>query len=308
MLASHSLSVASVTLLLTHVFLPFVSAHMEMSDPLPMRSRLDPLNSGAQIDYNLKSPLNADGSNFPCRGYQNDRPIRTTATYTAGKTYSMAVAGTVLHGGGSCQLSLSYDNGATFKVIKSMIGGCPLTLKYDFTVPSYAPSGVALFAWTWFNEIGNREMYMNCAHVQIIGSSSARRMRTKRQGQFTSFSSLPSIWRANIKGIGTCATIEGVDIDYPHPGPDVLYGGKLSASSPVDTQTGCENDILGQTYLNLGDTTGASNNASSPVASPISVPPTQPTPVSSPGVAPTTTGGAVGGIFVEGVSSSTTSR
>jgi hypothetical protein len=91
---------------------------MEMSEPLPMRSRFDPLNVTPNIDYNLKSPLNADGSNFPCHGYQNDRPIRTTATYTVGQSYGMQIAGTVLHGGGSCQLSLSYDNGASFKVSK----------------------------------------------------------------------------------------------------------------------------------------------------------------------------------------------
>ena len=146
----YSLSTYSATLLLCSILLPFSSAHLEMSDPLPMRSRLDPLNTGDQVDYNLKSPLTANGSNYPCHGYQNDRPIRTTATYTAGKSYQMSVAGTVFHGGGSCQLSLSYDNGATFKVIKSMIGGCPLAEQYDFTIPSYSPSGVALFAWTWY--------------------------------------------------------------------------------------------------------------------------------------------------------------
>jgi len=166
-------------------------------------SRLVPFD---EIDYNLRSPLNADGSNYPCRGYQNDRPIRTTATYTAGQSYTMGVTDTTTHGGGSCQLSLSYDNGATFRVIKSITGGCPLIMSYNFTIPAYAPSGNALFAWTWFNEIWNREMYMNCAQVEIQGSSTARRAAQKRGGQFTSMDDLPFTWRANIDGLSTCVT------------------------------------------------------------------------------------------------------
>lgn len=291
-------SVSTATILFCYALLPFTSAHMEMSEPLPMRSRLDPLNTGDSIDYNLKSPLNADGSNYPCHGYQNDRPIRTTATYTAGNTYNMSIAGTVTHGGGSCQLSLSYDNGATFKVIQSMIGGCPVTQNYDFTVPSFAPSGVALFAWTWFNEIGNREMYMNCAQVQIVGSSAARRSKEKRQGAFSSMSSLPNIWRANIQGLNTCKTTEGLDLVYPDVGPKVIWGGAMKSSDPADTQVGCESSSpAGQTYKNLGGTGAASGNTTVPTASVV---------VSSSPTATSVGGG--GGIFAEGASNGTTSR
>jgi len=64
------------------------------------------------------------------------------------------------HGGGSCQFSLSYDNGVTFKVIHSIEGGCPLDAvmnKYSVKIPESAPAAErALFAWTWFNRIGNR--------------------------------------------------------------------------------------------------------------------------------------------------------
>lgn len=104
----------------------------------------------------------------------------------------MSLAGTSTHGGGSCQLSLSYDNGATFRVIKSMIGGCPLTTTYDFTIPSYTPAGNALLAWTWQNLEGNREYYMNCAEVSISSGSSSRRRRNRREA-YNSFDSLPYI-------------------------------------------------------------------------------------------------------------------
>jgi len=250
-----------------------------------MRSRLDPQVPIDMVDYNLKSPLNADGSNFPCRGYQNDRPIRTTATYTAGQSYEMSVTDTVTHGGGSCQLSLSYDNGATFKVIKSIIGGCPLIMSYNFTIPEYAPSGNALFAWTWFNEIGNREMYMSCAQVQIVGSSSARRRAQKRGGQFTSMESLPNIWRANIRGLSTCVTTEGQDPVFSNLGPDVIYQNRMTSSHPVTPGDNCDSPTpYGQTYQSLSDkstTPGKSNppTATGPTAIPIPTVSNVPSPI-----------------------------
>ena len=223
--------------------------HMEMSWPYPLHSKYNPANSYNIIDYSMTSPLLKDGSNFPCKGYQNDRPFVPVVTYSAGSTYNMTVAGSATHGGGSCQLSLSYDNGATFRVIKSMIGGCPLTSTYDFTIPSYAPDGDALFAWTWQNEIGNREYYMNCATVSIEGSSASKR-------DTSSFEALPFIWKANLPGINTCVTVEGDDPVYPLPGPDVLYGGKMSSSSAASSQAGvCDAPTpFGQTYKDLGDT------------------------------------------------------
>lgn len=125
-------------------------AHMEMSSPYPINSNLDPAVPDGLKDYSYTSPLDADGSNFPCKGYQTGYSTSyiSKANYTAGQTYDMSLTGSATHGGGSCQISLSYDNGATFKVIKSMIGGCPLQSNYTFTIPSYAPSSdEALLAW-----------------------------------------------------------------------------------------------------------------------------------------------------------------
>jgi hypothetical protein len=191
-----------------------------------------------------------------------------------------------------------------------MIGGCPIPQQYNFTIPSYAPPGVALFAWTWFNEIGNREMYMNCAHVQIIGSSARRRSRSKRQSTFTSLNSLPNIYRANTLGLNDCSTTPNMDIVFPEPGPDVLYSGTRSSSSPIDTQIGCDTATpLGQTYENLGDT--PSVNSSSPSTT------TSPAPISSAtgsSVSSSSSGSSAssassgGGVFAEAVSTSSTSR
>lgn len=65
--------------------------------------------------------------------------------------------GVAAHNGGSCQVSVSYDIGRTFKVWKSFIGNCPrgaveneLTTSnqtFEFLIPQETPSGNAIFAW-----------------------------------------------------------------------------------------------------------------------------------------------------------------
>jgi hypothetical protein len=141
-----------------------------MSWPYPFNSSFNPANNYMNIDYSMTSPLFADGSNFPCKGYHtqiNAPNYPTVDTITAGQSYNVSYqgfqgpsynrfAGTATHGGGSCQFSLSYDQGNTWAVIHSIIGGCPLNTTYSFNTPNEVPSGNALFGWTWFNKLGNR--------------------------------------------------------------------------------------------------------------------------------------------------------
>lgn len=118
-----------------------------------------------------------------------------------------------------------------------MIGGCPLKSAYDFRIPTNAPVGnKVLFAWTWFNKIGNREMYMNCALVDIIPASGANASQDLYSGVFDG----PSLFKANIFG-GTCQTPHGVDIVFPNPGQSVEYGGPYTTSKPIGPTilTGC---------------------------------------------------------------------
>ncbi|KAB8067225.1 hypothetical protein BDV29DRAFT_200510 [Aspergillus leporis] len=197
------------------------AAHMEMNWPYPMRSQFDPKNKESDIDYDLTSPLESDGSNFPCKGHHRDTPWRATAEYTAGKAYNITLTGSARHSGGSCQLSLSYDDGKTFKVIQSMMGGCPLVSKYDFQMPNDVANGQALFAWSWFNLVGNREMYMNCADVVISGGSGS-------MGSFES--NYPDLFVANV-GNG-CSTVEGKHTVFARPGKQVIYADGVTASTP----------------------------------------------------------------------------
>ncbi|POR36868.1 Uncharacterized protein TPAR_02934 [Tolypocladium paradoxum] len=195
----------------------FAKAHMEMKNPPPFRSAFNPY-TGDDIDYDMISPLNSDGSNFPCKGYNKllGTPLgRPVATWIPGQSYSMTITGRTPHKGGSCQASVSFDGGNSFKVIHSYIGNCPVLgdSSYRFTLPSDTPSGEMLFAWTWYNNEGNRELYMNCAAITVKASSG------KRRDASDSLSSRPAMFVANI-GNGVC-TFEGTDVDFPQPGPDV---------------------------------------------------------------------------------------
>lgn len=272
------------------LFAKFAIAHMEVIKPYPIRSPVDP--DVQNKDYDYKVPLAGDGSNYPCKLYHNDSPQVSKATYTAGQSYQMTVAGAMelsggdedaVHGGGSCQLSLSYDNAQTFHVIKSIIGGCPIQKTYTFTIPSFAPSSnSALFAWTWFNKMGNREMYMNCARVTIQGSISAKRGRYERKRQNT-LDSLPDIYKCNIgaKGNG-CVTKEGEDVQFPNPGPDIERGQDIGGNQIAGSSGSSMNgpDTSGNSGAvaadGLSGTSGASSNgiasatpASNSIAAPL---------------------------------------
>ncbi|KAJ6784099.1 hypothetical protein PWT90_11127 [Aphanocladium album] len=205
----------------------FAQAHMEMTNPPPLRSKNNKFSTN--VDYEMKSPLSPDGSNFPCRGSiglvgtEQGKPV---ADWPAGSKQSFTVDGGAFHNGGSCQASLSYDKGKTWTVIHSYVGNCPSSpgaTTYDFTVPADAAAGEAVFAWTWFNQVGNREMYMNCAVVNVQGSKSR-----KRRG--VAMSSRPAMFVANV-GNG-CGTVEGKDLLFPDPGPESDVTSKGSNTGP----------------------------------------------------------------------------
>ncbi|GKZ22036.1 hypothetical protein AbraIFM66951_007231 [Aspergillus brasiliensis] len=197
-----------------------VSAHVQMSNPYPIRSPLDPNGDESKKDYSYTNPLSSSGSDYPCKGYAND-PWRSVATYSPGGTYELDLQGSATHEGGSCQVSLSYDTGKSFQVIHSMLGGCPLTESYKFTIPSDAPTGNALLTWTWFNKVGNREMYMNCAQVTIGSGGKKKKRDVEEMQKRDAFSTLPPIFIANVNGPGGCTTVEGYDVNFPLPGPSV---------------------------------------------------------------------------------------
>ncbi|GAA5860369.1 hypothetical protein JCM8547_003479 [Rhodosporidiobolus lusitaniae] len=220
-------------ILLSSLAAGLASAHMELQYPPPINSKYDPQTLEANKDYSMTAPLNSDGSNYMCKGYNTAEAYATltpVATLKAGSDLEIELAGTATHGGGSCQFSVSYDQGETFAVIHSVIGSCPLSSTYSVPIPSNLPSATsATFAWTWQNLVGNREMYGNCAIVNIEGSSAK---------SFTG----PTVFRANTFSDGSCITVEGEDVVYPNPGDSVEYGGSVTKSTAATTLSNCNFD------------------------------------------------------------------
>ncbi|ROT42791.1 putative endoglucanase [Sodiomyces alkalinus F11] len=201
---------------------------MEMTWPPPFRSRHNPFTT--DIDYSMTNPLSSSGSDFPCKGYHrllDTAQGGSVVEWEAGQSYGLTLGGSATHNGGSCQASLSYDRGQTWTVIHSYIGNCPLKPTWEFSLPHDTPSGSALFAWSWFNNIGNREMYMNCAHVTISGYESAAEIQERARPPGAPFYGRPALFVANV-GNG-CSTLEGADVEFPQPGPDVDYATSRSA-------------------------------------------------------------------------------
>ncbi|TDZ34661.1 hypothetical protein C8035_v002658 [Colletotrichum spinosum] len=250
------------------------SAHMAMTYPPPLRSKLNPFNGG-DIDYSITSPMSASGSDFPCKGTLNllgTSKASPVATWQAGQSYSMSIDGGANHNGGSCQAALSFDNGKTFTVIHSYIGNCPVAgaSSLKFTLPADTPSSQnAIFAWTWFNNVGNREFYMNCAVITVTGSGGSQ------SSSSASFSSRPSIFMANINN--GCSTIEGSDVMFPNPGPDVTS--QSSKTAPPSGNCAVANPGSGS-----GSGSGGGSSAGPPTPSTEPVPSSNPVISSGPAV------------------------
>lgn len=239
------------------------SAHMIMATPVPYgKSTLN------------NSPLAADGSDFPCKQrtgvYDAEGASNTMAI---GASVPLSFIGSATHGGGSCQISVTYDENptksSTFKVIHSIEGGCPIKGvagnngdsasavdpdTYSFTIPSSLPTGTAVLAWTWFNKIGNREMYMNCAPITITGASSKRSeeafddLATLNVTQFmerdtAAFDALPNMFVANVNN--GCGTQDSTDLKFPAPGDSLELDGTATATPVAPTGSSCGSTVAG---------------------------------------------------------------
>jgi len=219
------------------IFAAAAMAHMTMKYPSPFYHPENPKLTSVPwpklVDYSYSTPLNADASNYPCKGYHHAKgPYgQTVIDLAAGQSDKITISGGAFHSGGSCQISLSYDKGKTFRVIKSFIGSCPISngdTDYAYTVPSDAPSAdKAILAWSWNNAEGNRELYMNCAAVSIKGSGSGSELNGDKY---------PEMYVGNLDGY--CVAPERHEVVYPLPGDDVEVNHKLAEyKPPTDCKT-----------------------------------------------------------------------
>lgn len=169
-----------------------IRAHLFMNSPSPIPGSAikDPLAGDG-------SNFPCHGVSFPGSNGL-DMPVGSTQllSFDTGGGYNTAV-----HGGGSCQISVTYEtdpkkirNPANWYVILSIEGGCPTNSlanldgsytgpnggysgsrscndtstngfdcvnQFPFSIPRGLKNGQATLAWTWFNTIGNREIYVS---------------------------------------------------------------------------------------------------------------------------------------------------
>jgi hypothetical protein len=209
------------------------SAHMRLRYPKPFGfSTLD------------QAPLAP--ADFPCKQRPGVYDVTEMNQWNAGQTQTVSFLGSAVHGGGSCQFSITTDTNPTkesqWKVIQSVVGGCPANAPgnlaadpdgtgaatFPVTMPSNIPDGQYTFAWTWLNKKGNREFYMNCAPIKVGGGGSGSAAEA--------LSALPDMFVANLPAT-ECTTKEDEDFSYPDPGQ--LVTGSGAAIGKTLTGSGC---------------------------------------------------------------------
>ena len=226
----------TTTTLLLLLTSTLVSAHARLKSPQPLGWGTTPALTG--IGYN--APLLVDGTDFPCKNTISTTDMTPTAIWTSGSTalfelqnHDLSYPGEKLrptegqlgaHSGGSCQVSLSFDLGKTWKVLHSYIGGCPRGVRlysnmasdnqvFEFNVPQETRAGDAVMAWSWIARTGNRmEFYMNCAAVKIEGDGKS------------TLDTFPDMYLGEVRfgpiGEGMCRSVFGENLEYPNPGSE----------------------------------------------------------------------------------------
>ncbi|RYN15873.1 hypothetical protein AA0117_g13248 [Alternaria alternata] len=233
-------------------------AHVMMESPVPYgRATLN------------NSPLDGTGIDFPCKLRPGVYDVTHMNYWTAGEAQTVRFLGSAVHGGGSCQFSVSRDlqptKSSRWKVVYSVVGGCPARAEgnlpggptsrvpdtFEVVLPKELPSGEYTFAWTWFNRQGNREMYMNCAPITVHGGGS--------DPEF--FASLPDMFVANLPS-SACSTVENFDYEFADPGSAVLTDSQAKPTTGL-VGDGCASMTVLGSGSGTDDPANAFSNGSS---------------------------------------------
>lgn len=257
----------SFTVGLIAAFLAGTNAHMFISSPSPIAGTAP------------KDPLPSTGPGFPCHGVPLPSSGGQKMAAGSSQLLSFDLGGglnTAVHGGGSCQISITYETDAekvkdpkNWYVIHSIEDGCPSNTagnldgsyqgpkgpytgaiacsdprangidcvnEFHFTIPKGVKDGNAIMAWTWYNTIGNRELYMNCANTYLTG------------GDGSEMSSFPTMFVANAESANpdtaSCRTIEQQNVKFPYPGKyltlhPTMEAGATNYSTEVPNDAKC---------------------------------------------------------------------
>lgn len=142
-----------------------ISCHLIMDSPKQWKVKVID-NPDAKLGEGPQNPLLESGANYPCQGAAPEAPV---ATYAPGSMQPLKLLGSAVHGGGSGQMSITYETTPTkatkFRVMTSWMGGHPLDVpgnlppnaaldlttqpggNIQFKVPAGLPAGKAVVAW-----------------------------------------------------------------------------------------------------------------------------------------------------------------
>lgn len=243
------------------------TAHMVLEYPIPF-------NNGSVTN----SPLTPE--EFPCKQGPSVYSVTRMNQWNAGETKTISFFGSVVHGGGSCQFSITTDpepnKSSQWKVIQSVIGGCPSNITGNFEVadrwahdaatfpvqmPKDIPSGRYTFAWTWLNKVGNREFYMNCAPIQVGSGTGGGYSGSASDA----LAKLPDMFVANLPA-DSCHTTQGQDFDYPNPGANVVRGKQATPHNDLDGPGCASMTKMGAGKGQIGSPTNPTSPAKSSAA------------------------------------------
>lgn len=235
---------------------------MILNEPVPFNK--DKITTSPLQPVKPGSP----GSDYPCQQSDGVYDITTMNNMAVNEPIPISFNGSASHGGGTCQIAVTLDKKPTvdsvFKIIKVYEGGCPTAQNgndgsdggFDFTIPTGFPSGQASLAWVWYNKIGNREVYMNCAPITVTGGSDTKEI----------FDSLPNLYLINLPPT-ECGTADTSDVIVPNPGKDVVKGASALFKDP--TGPSCAASAAAQTSGLTGYQTASPDSNSTQTASPI---------------------------------------
>ena len=202
-----------------------INAHVKVVQPVPY--------GASSLNTN---PLEPSGSDWPCKQRAGVYDIAQWNKMAINSPQVLKFQGQATHGGGACQISLTRDTppnkDSVFKVIKSIEGGCPSTNpgnvgtdpfgygadEFNYTIPDTITPANYTLAWTWFNKIGEREMYMNCAPITVTPSSKKRQLSHPHfdslEERADAMDALPDMFRAN-SGNGCSTAQSGTVLAIP---------------------------------------------------------------------------------------------
>ncbi|CAK4034606.1 Hypothetical predicted protein [Lecanosticta acicola] len=199
--------------------------HMKLNHPVPFGGSTLSLSPLANVKPGTQ------GSDFPCQQRPGVYHIDEMNDMKVGEPQLLNLTGTASHGGGTCLISVSLDlepdYKSTWKVIQIFEGGCPTesngntgTHPFAFTIPEKFPNGRATLSWTWYNRIGDREIYQNCAPIDITGGADNKDY----------YDQLPNLYLINLP-TSECSSVEMSDLEIPFPGQFVLRDSQKLASA-----------------------------------------------------------------------------